>query len=761
MNMTRPRLSFNRSLQVHRLSVGAALVSTVLGTLGVSARAQSAEDQPASTSAGAARPAATAASAAVQRDTQVVTVTANRRREPARDVPVQVNALSAENLERSGAASLADYVAALPGVDVKTTNGPGLGQVSIRGVTTGDQTIATVGIYVDDVAFGSSSAFAAGSTMALDMSLLDLNHIEVLRGPQGTLYGAGAMGGLLKYVTNEPDSTEFSGKVSLGVSATKSGGVSHVESGVVNIPLKEGVAAMRVALFRDHQGGYVDAVGPAAGRNIDSGDTTGGRLSLLIEPTSRLHLRLTAVDQTIKRAGNSIVDYDITTGKPTEGDLVRQLSTREPYQVNVGMLSADIEYDMGWARLNSVTSAQQEKSRNRLDAAFYNGPLTDAVGSEVTDSRLDSSPGMRKHTQEFRLTSAPGTLEWLGGLYFDSETGRNSQLLAGTLAADGSEIDVVTVQQPSTYKEFAGYGDVTWNLAKDWSLTGGLRVARNRQVYGTVTNGDVMDGGSAETSKTYLATVRYALTSVSNVYLRAASGYRPGGPNPPALDAGGNPIPGAPKSFKSDSLWSYEVGYKGDLLDKRLSVETALYDVEWKGIQQPIAIGSGTVIGNAGRARVKGAELFTRYRVTPEWTLDASMSAIDAKLTEDAPALGPSGSRLPNSARFAATIGATGNFALATHPAYAGVSLRYVGERNAGFDSAESSQPNFKMPSYTLTDLQGGVSLGKVDLGLYVRNLFDKRAIVGADAALVAFGSPLHATVAQPRTIGVTASTSF
>ena len=96
----------------------------------------------------------------------------------------------------------------------------------------------------------------------------------------------------------------------------------------------------------------------------------------------------------------------------------------------------------------------------------------------ITDVRLDSEPGMRKHTQEFRLTSAPGTLEWLGGLYFDSETGRNSQLLAGTLEADNSEVDAVSLSQPSTYKELAAYADVTWNVAKDWSLTGGARVAR-------------------------------------------------------------------------------------------------------------------------------------------------------------------------------------------------------------------------------------------------------------------------------------------
>jgi outer membrane receptor protein involved in Fe transport len=753
--MTHPRTPPHRRPPAHRPTAGAALVSAVLASLGASAQAQDAPP-----AAAAVRPAG-AASQPTQADKQTVTVTATRRREPARDVPVQVNALSAERLERAGAASLSDYVGGLPGVDVKTANGPGLGQVSIRGVTTGDQTIATVGVYVDDVAFGSSTAFAAGSTMALDMSLLDLNHIEVLRGPQGTLYGAGSMGGLLKYVTNEPDTYELSGKVSLGLSGIKGGGAGHVESGVVNVPLKEGLAALRVALFSDHQGGYIDAVGPAAGRDINRGETTGGRVSLLVEPTSRLHLRLTALEQDIDRRGNDIVDYDIATGRPTEGDLVRRLGIGEPYHVNIGLVSADIEYDMGWARVDSITSVQQEKTRNRQDTAFYDDALSGAVGEPVTDSRLDSTPGARKHTQEFRLTSAPGTLEWLGGLYFDGEVGRNSQVLAGTIVSSRTSVDLITDEQPSTYKELAGYGDVTWNMAKAWSLTGGLRVARNRQIYGVVTNGVAVGGDSAETARTYLATLRYAIDPVSNVYFRAASGYRPGGPNPPAFDAGGNPIPGTPTSFKSDSLWSYELGYKGDLLDKRLSIETSIYDIEWKDIQQPVAVGSGTLIENAGHARVRGAELFTRYQATPALSVDASLSAIDAKLTQDAPAMGPAGSRLPNSARLSGTLGITGNFALARRTAYAGASLRHVGERNAGFDGSESSQPNFRMPGYTLVDAQGGITLGKVDVGLYVRNVFDKRAILGADAALVAFGSPLHATVAQPRTIGATLSASF
>jgi len=213
----------------------------------------------------AAAASAPAAAASVAEAPQTIYVTASRRREPAREVPMQVDRLSADDLDKGGAKSLIDYLGGQTGVDVKTSGGAGMGSVSIRGVTTGDQTIPTVGTYIDDVAYGSSSAFAAGATTALDMSLLDLNHIEVLRGPQGTLYGAGAMGGVVKYVTNEPDTSEFSGKVSVGASATKGGGAGNTVSGVVNVPLKQDFAALRVAAFHDHDGGWVDVLEMALG----------------------------------------------------------------------------------------------------------------------------------------------------------------------------------------------------------------------------------------------------------------------------------------------------------------------------------------------------------------------------------------------------------------------------------------------------------------------------------------------------------------
>lgn len=230
-----------------------------------------------------------------------VVVTATRRREPAREVPMQINVVSAEELQKGGAKTMSDFLSSEPGVDLNTAGGSGSGQISMRGVTTGEQTGPTVGVYVDDVAFGGSTVFCQGATFALDMSLLDLNHIEILRGPQGTLYGAGAMGGLLKYVTNEPDSGEFSGRASAGLSVTKHGGVNNSANAVLNLPLKTDVAAARISMFSQHDAGYVDAVGPQAGSRIDRGDTYGARASFLLTPTNQLTLRLTALTQNINR----------------------------------------------------------------------------------------------------------------------------------------------------------------------------------------------------------------------------------------------------------------------------------------------------------------------------------------------------------------------------------------------------------------------------------------------------------------------------
>ncbi|MDP9123889.1 MAG: TonB-dependent receptor [Pseudomonadota bacterium] len=708
--------------------------------------------------ASAPAPAASAASAAEA--PQTVYITANRRREPAREVPMQVDRLSAVELAQGGAKSLIDYLGDQPGVDVKTTGGPGMGAVSIRGVTTGDQTIATVGTYIDDVAYGSSSAFAAGSQTALDMALLDLNHIEVLRGPQGTLYGAGAMGGVIKYVTNEPDTSELSGKVALGASATKGGGAGNTVNAMVNVPIKEDVAALRVSAFHDHDGGWVDVLGAAAGKNQNKGDTNGGRVALLVEPSAHFHIRATALTQDIKRDNSDFTDVNPSTGKPVDGWNQREQVLLEPHSMHTSQGAVDLEYDFGPARLNSITSVQRSKLLQRYDLSAVYAPLiTQFFGFTPDTVSEDISSNVHKTTQEFRLTSAAGgTVEWLAGLYWDRETADQKQHVLDSAAGGSPVPDLAQLDLVSKYEEMAAYGDVTWNATPKLAFTGGLRVAQNKQVFtqnasGPLVGGSLPPANSKETPKTWLATARYALTPTSNVYVRAASGYRPGGPNAVLDDpATGQPL--APPTFAHDSLWSYEAGYKGDLFDNTLSIETAVYDIRWKDIQQPYSVNGIGVIINGGKAEIQGFEFGATWRPSPRWSLVGHLSTIDGRLKEKAPGLGDAGGRLPNTADLAASLGAKASFDLAGHAGWFGASERYAGERDA-------SVGGYRMPEYWLTDLNGGMDFGHVSLSLYVRNVFDTHAQLGTSTTEMSLGGPAQVELARPRTVGMTLTASF
>ena len=696
-----------------------------------------------------------------------VIVTASRRREPMREVPMQVKLLGSEQLSRQGAKQLQDYLANEAGVDFKSTGGPGFGGLSLRGVSTGNQTIATVGVYVDEVAFGSSTAFGAGPQMALDMAMLDLHHIELLRGPQGTLYGAGAMGGLLKYVTHEPDTYEFSGKLSLGASTTSQGGSGHTVGGVLNVPLKEDVAGLRVSLFREHAGGVVDSVGGVRSRNIDRGDTTGGRVSLLVTPINRLKLRLTATSQKIERGGADFVDYNAATGRPTEGDLTRRLAAPEPYEVKVSLLSADVEYDFGAARLNAITSKQSVRSNLTLDLSAGYVPLLGGLGLNLGSTPAAIAPQVDKTTQEFRLTSRPDKhFEWLAGLYFADEDSNNRQHVESTLASGAPGPQLLTVAMPADYRERALYGNLTWKFDNGLAVTGGLRVARNKQHYNQQIEGLLaggvppLQGASSDDSTTWLLTARYALSPTSSAYLRGASGYRPGGPNAVLYDINtGKPT--APPTFRPDGLTSLEAGYKADLLDKRLSVEASVFDIRWRDLQQLMPVNGLSVIVNAGAAEVRGAEMVFSFRPDKQWGFGGNAAWLDAKLTEDAPGLGAkSGERLPASARFSAALNASYSFELAGLASYVGLAQRYVGERLSGFERS-TAVPLYRLPAYAMTDLQAGIDFTRASLALYLRNAFDKRAQLGSQSNVQALGGPAWVSVAKPRTFGATLTVPF
>jgi iron complex outermembrane receptor protein len=696
-----------------------------------------------------------------------VEVTANRRREPAREVPMQVNTVSTDDLQKAGATKLSDYISSQPGVNFDSQGGTGLGQLSMRGITTGVQTGPTVGVYVDDIPFGSSTFYGGGATTALDMALLDLNHIEILRGPQGTLYGAGAMGGLLKYVTNEPDPGAFSGQVGAGFSATEHGGLNHTEDAVLNIPLKTDVAALRVSAFNDHDGGHTDAIGSQAGSHIDRGDTTGARASLLVTPTNQLTVRLTATTQNINRDGQNLVDYGMN-GRPVYGAYTRDLFTAEPFHQNTQLYSAEVEYDFGWARLDSISSYGSINSELTQDATQAYAPIFAAQGLNFSSVSEPAVVNTNKFTQEFRLTSpANQRLEWLTGLFYTHESSTLNQGISAIPQGSSSASSLEQFAVPSTYREYAAYGDLTYHLTPSLAVTGGMRVAHNNQTFeqslsGLLAGGTTTQAGtSADTSKTYMFTVKYGLTANSNVYARVASGYRPGGPNAREIDpTTGMPILGN-SQFTPDTLWSYEAGYKADLFDKRLSLEMTAYEIRWKNVQQLSSQGGVNQVVNAGNAEVKGLEFSSSLRPTNQWNFAVSVALTDAYLTQgSAAAQSSTGDALPDTPRFSAAFSGTYLFHVDGFAASAGAAERFIGMRHAGFASSQS-RPDFIMPSYFVTDLQAGIDLKKCTVSFFVRNLFNSHGLLAANTSFVPLGANVLASVIEPRTIGLSVNVPF
>ncbi|SAL54471.1 TonB-dependent receptor [Caballeronia udeis] len=756
------------------LIVGPAIGLTVLCAHAQTAPSNTAPDAaPVAASApGAAEPdkPKTARKSKVASDTttlNTVEITANRRREPAREVPMQVNALSAQELQRKGDQSVRDYLKEQPGVSL-VSGGNGAGNnISMRGVTTGSDIGPTVGVYVDEVPFGSSTNYGGGASHALDMALLDLNHVELLRGPQGTLYGAGAMGGLLKYVTNEPDTEGgLSGRAGVMFSGTEHGGFNHTEDAVVNVPIKQDVAAFRVSAFNQQDAGYVNRIGSDPEKGVDGTTTRGGRASLTVTPTRDLTIRLTATTQQIKSDGSSLVDYNFTTRQPIFGDLTQSRQANEPYSQLIELYSANIEYDFGWARLNSISAYQTVRNSNLSDGTSTFVPLANSVvGAPMFTSGIEQfALSTDKFTQELRLTSpANRKLEWIAGLFFTDERSTNDQIL--NVTGPEAFLNLVSAQLPSTYREYAGYGDLTYHFTSRLSATAGLRIAHNDQTFTENVSGPFSGGAtsksaqSADTSKTYLFTLDYLLTQNSSVYGRVASGYRPGGPQPSVLDVTTGKMSSA--TFQPDTLTSYELGYKADFLEKRASISLSAFDIEWKDIQLFNVVDGLNLITNGAKARSKGLEFFGSLVPTPQWHLGMGLAYTDARLTQDVTGIGArSGDRLPNTPALSVAANLDYLFNVGSYRAYLGATESYVGRRTSGFPNSQST-PNFELPAYVATDLRAGIDLRKANVSLFVHNLFNRRGMQSASNSFVQLGGPSQILFIQPLTIGMQVDVPF
>src|ERR1700722_7564839 len=289
-----------------------------------------------------------------------VVVPAAKRSEPLREVPMAVSAVTDRKLERIQAASLSDFILQVPGVNF-TQSAEGAGTLTIRGINAGG-VASTVGVYIDEIPFGSSTALVDGAFLAADIDPFDLQRVEVLKGPQGTLYGAGALGGVVNYVTNAPSTTGLAAKVDAGVESVDDGGVGEDVKGMINVPIDDKLA-LRVSGYDQNDPGYIgDPVSHQS--QINTSSIYGGRASLLWSPTDKISVRLMAIGQSITdEAGPTESINPNPTGpsdiRPLFGDLKYVDAIPEGlarYQVRYGLYNAPLNWDLDWAKLTSSTS---------------------------------------------------------------------------------------------------------------------------------------------------------------------------------------------------------------------------------------------------------------------------------------------------------------------------------------------------------------------------------------------------------------------
>ncbi len=747
-------------MRLDRTSV--AIAASVLCALTQAAHGQA---------AAASAPAASGTSSGEAETVQRVIVTANKREQAAIDVPASVSAVGGERLSLGGATRLEDFAAQIAGLSlIELTRGQTA--VVLRGISTGAvlQT-PTTAQYVDDAPIGSVNAYAAGTVITPDLDPSDLQRVEVLKGPQGTLYGAGAVGGLLRYVTTPADTERLSGVVSLGGNKIGGGGFGSNERIAVNVPLAKDVLGLRVSAFNRNEAGYID--NPVNGkRNVNTANTRGGRVALDWKLNPDWSVKAWGLTQRLKAGGYGTEDVVAPSLAPLTGDLQRSTWTPEPQRLSLDLANVDVKGRLGDFDVVSSTTWQNSQAHLLTDTSRANTSILQLIfGVPGLGVQSESRIKTRRVSQELRARASAfnDTVDYDIGVFGTKE---DSSYAVGAqnpfVMATGETFPtppLADVSVASKYDELSVFGNATWAISPTFDLMGGLRFSQDKQHFdqdyvptiASPTAAFVVQDVTQKHS-TWMLGARYKPGKDTALYLRAASAYRPGGPSalPPGI------LPGGKTSFDPDNLISYEAGFKSEFLAGKASIEAAVFATDWKKIQiQTNAQGPTIAYAyfiNGGSAKSDGAEVSLVWVPVPGLTLRANGAYTDAHLTSDAPAAGGvAGDLMPYSPKWSGSVGGDYNFALGSHKAWLGATVNFMGSRRSDF----SEHRAVNIPSYTTLNANTGVDIDDLRVSLFIRNIADRRGINYAAPAgdqttgLNPSGNPFVATVIQPRTVGV------
>lgn len=691
-----------------------------------------------------------------------IVVTAEKRSAAIEVVPVSVSVLDATAMEQRHITQLADYLGSVPGL---TANISDQGQVglTIRGITTGQGGgNPTVGVTVDDVPVGASAGLAAGFVPELDPTVL--NTIEVLRGPQGTLYGASSMGGLLRYVTAAPELTRTRASFETDGFRVAHGDTGFALRGAVTTPVVTDRLGITATAFYRRDPGYVSGVATGAA-DANSAVNYGGRLSALWQITDRASWQVAALYQRTNGHGSSTIDVDDSL-RAINGYSNSFIPGAGPYRREFQLYTSDLKIDLGWGTLTSVTGYQVARHNETVDFTPILGELASAVtGQDDVGALTFASAHSRKFSEELRLEASPTKrLSLLGGVFYTREKSSiAADIVASDLTTGAVVLDVLPDNVPvDNYREYAVFGDATYQVSDTVDVKFGARYAKNEQKYHEIVTGPLFPtpsdvrASSKGDAATYLLTPRWRISPHTMAYVRIASGYRPGGPNPGAQI-------GFPDTFQSDSLTSYETGLKGSLFGNRLKFSTDIYYIDWKRIQLQATDPATQFIFfvNGGKAKSQGAEVEVTAAPVEGLTITATAGYSDARLRKDLSEglVGSDGDRLPYSPRWTYSLDVQKTFALSDGvSAFIGGDIRHVGGRPSDFSSSIDVK-RIELPAYTLLDLRAGLDINNVSISVFARNVTDEFAVLSARPVLSFADTGVnHATVQAPRTVGVSIS---
>ena len=690
-----------------------------------------------------------------------IVVTATKRKERLRDLAGAASATSGVQLSAIGAQSNADYLGRLPGV-VFNEGTSGQSTVTIRGIGTTagvDQGQGPTGYFINEVPL-SEPSYASGIP---DIDTFDLDRVEVLRGPQGTLFGSSSLGGAVNYLVKTANAAQFEAATETTArSIDHSGGdLSYTAKAMFNLPLIADKLAVRVVGSMRQDAGYIDNVGTGVDGANDT-EVNGGRASIVFSPSASTTLSLLSLYQE-----NKLDDFQSV--QSTFGPYHRSTRFPVPSEYTIELHSLRLEQDVGFANLTVLASTHDKDHVLDSDVSLSNA-VRNFVPNGVL-SREDFTTTMR--TIETRLSSKDGgALKWVvGAMYSDTESKVATLSIApGGYAALAGRYNPALLQDDLFNRSYSfrdGYekalfGEASLTFADDWTLTLGGRLFDTRYAlrlerYGIqAPNGPVFIPerealGDGFVPKISLA---YRPNSDHTIYALASKGFRFGNPNT-VVD-----LPGfdTPTSWDSDELWNYELGSHSVLMDGLLQIDASVFYIDWKDIQVRLVRPDNLTYGtNAGTARSRGVEFAAAIRPIDPLTFTTNLTYLDSELTETVTIASPpllDGTQLPGASEWQISNTLTYNFDTVLAPSVI-LSHRYLS------DAPETlQQPYVRVAGYNQFDVRTNFDLGRFDVGLFVTNLTDRRA-VSFGYGISATGTGRNEFITRPRTFGITLNWSF